>query len=680
MRASCLATFGVWLAVATVSGESVLAQYQFDAAPQLPPLAGNGTYPGDVTSTPSYAPSPAYESYGAYGGPAGSMPSTTYDPSLTVPLDEGTYFPDASGSFNSESYGPPMSSPSSGWGTSAAFDGMFRGDEPVWAGFLSSTYMPGTERTLWNGDLFLPLYQDGTTLWYLNVRGQVDDDDAAEFNIGSGVRTLARPGLIFGTYLFYDRLFSANNNGFSQGTFGVEVMDVCWDYRFNVYFPESKAKPTSIPPKASISDGTIVVNSGEERAYWGLDFEAGALLGAWGPNAQHELRGFAAIYHFDHSAAGYDNITGPRVRLEWRYHDLPMFGSGSRLTCGVTLQTDTERGGDAFAFIGLRVPLDPWACQRQPISRMQRRMLDNVVRDVDVVTNARMMSEPAVNPHNGQTIGSVHVLDREDDLAQLIPSYNDNSVVVIDGAQGDIISRSDVALRPGQLILGGGSQTMVRGATTGRVAKFTAPGTRPTVEFDANYCPNGSLCTMEFAPPTAGFVMADDSSLAGVNVRGGQPGVAIEHVENVRVSDVNLRNASGAAVLINDSLDVNVQGVTIDGVTAAYQMQSPPTEYADVFAEAASSHQGVGIAAVQSRDVTIRDVQVKDVTQTGLKIVESKSVAVSNSFIENTGGPGARLLRTEDTVVKWVEIRNVGRQDGTSPRVELVETKTTRVE
>ncbi|MGE0378961.1 MAG: inverse autotransporter beta domain-containing protein, partial [Planctomycetaceae bacterium] len=584
--------------------------------------------------------------------------------------------------YGSADYGAPGYGPDDGprfdrW---PAFDAVFGSGAPLWVGYLSANYVPGTERTLFNGDLFLPLWQDGRTLWFLDIRGQVDNDDAGELNIGTGVRTLARPGLVFGTYLFYDRLYSANDNGFNQGTFGVEVMDVGWDYRFNVYFPESKAKPTSTPPSASISNGTIVVNSGEERAYWGMDFEAGALLGAWGPNAQHELRGFAGLYHFDHSAAGYDNITGPRVRLEWRYHDIPMFGNGSRLTCGFTLQADTERGGDAFAFIGLRVPLDPWANARRPLSRLQRRMVDPVVRDVDVVTNTRAMTEAAVNPHTGETIDSVHVLDSDDNLAQLISGYNDNSVVVIDGGKDEFVSRSAINLRPGQLVIGGGAQTAVRGERTGRTAVWTAPGTRPTVEFNANHCPPGLVCTMVMSAPPPGFLMADGSSLTGIDVRGGQPAITVDGVENVAVTDVSIRNSSGAGILIDGAGDVSIEEVSIDGVSNALSVPYQSSDFPDVFAEAADAHRGVGIAVVHSRDVDIRHIDVRHVVQSGLKFVSSQEIAISNATTENTGGPGVRLLRTDDAVLKWVDVRNHGLLEGGSPRIELLESNHTQID
>lgn len=675
MKALYFATCGFALVVTAVFADRAAAEYPFNTVPALPPLAGASYGPSSSSSYDPILSVPDHQGVsgdGAYGATVFGAP------------DYGT--PDYGGSdYESMDYGPDAYPPPDGgvdpfFGQWSSLDGLFGDGVPIWVGYLAANYVPGTERTIFNGDLFLPLWQDGQTLWYLDIRGQVDDDDAGELNVGTGIRTLARPGLVFGTYLFYDRLFSANDNGFNQGTFGVEVMDVCWDYRFNVYFPESKGKPTSTPPSASISNGTIVVSSGEERAYWGLDFEAGALLGAWGPNAQHELRGFAAIYHFDHSAAGFDNITGPRVRLEWRYHDLPMFGSGSRLTCGFTLQADSERGGDAFAFIGLRVPLDPWAHARRPLSRLQRRMVDPVVRDVDVVTNSRIMTEPAANPLSGERIEGVHVLDSEDHLAQAIPALSDNSVVVIDGAAGDIISRSEIPLRPGQIVLGGGSQTTVRGALSGRTAVWTAPGSRPTVEFDPNHCPDGSLCTMDMRPPTAGFVMADGTRLAGLNLRGGRGTVSVIDAENVSLSDVSIRHSQMAGVLIENSHQVAIDRVSIDGVSQSHAApQDTPGEYADPFAEAAAVHQGVGIASVRSSDVDVRGVQIRNAAQSGLKFVDSQDVSVLNSSILQTGGPGVRLLRTDDAVIKWIEFRNVGPADGAVPGIEQQQSQRTHI-
>ncbi len=610
-------TIGLVLAVIPLTARRAGAEYPFDSVPALPPLAGAGSPAGS-----SHLPSP-------------------YDAGPTVPMS-GPDFDDGRQGFVANdfaydgSYGPADADPYVD--SPPLFDRLFAGPPPLWIGYVSSTFMPGTDRVLWNGELFLPLWQDGNNLWFFDMRGQIDNADAGEFNIGTGFRTLAPEGWIFGSYIFYDRLFSANDNRFSQGTIGFEVMDYLRDFRLNVYFPESRGQATSAPPSATISDGTIVVRSGVERAYWGLDLEAGHLLWATGPNAQHEVRGFLGVYHFDNSNSGFDNITGPRARLEWRWYDLPHFGIGSRFTCGLTVQADSERGGDAFLFAGLRIPLDPWAHARRPLSPLQRRMVDPLVRDVDVVSNVRQMTEAAVNPQTGQTINSARVLDNRNDLAALLPESGTNSVVVIDGDAGDISSQSAIRLRPGQTVFGGGTQMTVRGARTGRAAVWTAPGSRPAIEFNSNACPEGFACTMVARPPTAGFVMADDTRLAGMDLRGGQGAVVVENADRVYVSDLNIRDAQGAGIALQNARHVSIDNVVIDDVGQTNSL-SAASSTTSVF-QAAASHQGTGIAGVNSSDINIRNVHIQTTDLAGIKLLDSQETTIEHVTMNRTGEYG----------------------------------------
>ena len=304
-------------------------------------------------------------------------PMVGADPGAVVgadPFDTGGYGPDP---FLYEDPYPPL-------------EGLFASESPVLPGWISGTINAGTKRFIYGGELFQPVFQAGQTIGYLDFRLQGDDHSSGEFNFGGGVRMLSDPGWVFGFYTFWDHLRSSHGNHFNQGTLGIEAMSVFWDARFNVYFPESKAKGTGTAG-AGVSNGTVVKQAGLERAYWGWDMEVGHLLWAAGPGAQHELRGYLAVYHFDHSANTLHSITGPRGRLEWRCYDLPYFGPGSRFTCGLTAQHDRVRDGQLFAFMQLRIPLDVWAHHRRPLSPLHRRMLDPIVRDVDVVTHRTLL-------------------------------------------------------------------------------------------------------------------------------------------------------------------------------------------------------------------------------------------------------------------------------------------------
>lgn len=94
----------------------------------------------------------------------------------------------------------------------------------------------------------------------------------------------------------------------------------------------------------------------------GLDIEAGYgfnLPDGW------QFWGYASGFHFD--SDGYDNVTGPRGRIEVSYDNVPYLGTGSRFTLGFEGQTDNIRGGQSFGIARLRIPLNAPGTKRQPL-------------------------------------------------------------------------------------------------------------------------------------------------------------------------------------------------------------------------------------------------------------------------------------------------------------------------
>ena len=87
----------------------------------------------------------------------------------------------------------------------------------------------------------IPLWQDGCSLLFADVRGQIDDNESMEGNWGLGLRTIRDNGWIFGGYTFYDLRHTENSNYFDQLTFGLEALSVEWDARVNGYIPETDA-------------------------------------------------------------------------------------------------------------------------------------------------------------------------------------------------------------------------------------------------------------------------------------------------------------------------------------------------------------------------------------------------------------------------------------------------------
>src|SRR5260221_12195382 len=86
-------------------------------------------------------------------------------------------------------------------------------------------------------DIFIPVWQDQTSILFGDLRGTFSAQPTEEGNFGLGYRTQISPEWILGGYGYFDIANSANDNLFYQVTLGVELKSVDWDFRLNGYIP-----------------------------------------------------------------------------------------------------------------------------------------------------------------------------------------------------------------------------------------------------------------------------------------------------------------------------------------------------------------------------------------------------------------------------------------------------------
>jgi len=108
-----------------------------------------------------------------------------------------------------------------------------------WQGYIEAEGKYSKQRSIGEGGLFIPLWQNDTDLVFTDLRGKFDDNDSQEFNLGLGYRTILNEDWIIGGYGFYDRRRSPTGNHYDQATFGAEAFTRHLDLRANVYIPES---------------------------------------------------------------------------------------------------------------------------------------------------------------------------------------------------------------------------------------------------------------------------------------------------------------------------------------------------------------------------------------------------------------------------------------------------------
>src|SRR6266478_2648013 len=349
-----------------------------------------------------------------------------------------------------------------------------------WSPCVEAGGMVGT-RSFGDVDIFLPLWQDQGSLLFGDLRGTFTAQPTEEGNFGLGYRTQISPEWILGGYGYFDIANSANNNLFYQVTLGIELKSVDWDFRVNGYIPinpDGGNLSNDDNPKIKISGNTIqmVTESQGEKALYGFDGEVGWRVPIFPADGDFDVRVYAGGYYFTNSDV--DTIAGPTGRIEARLYDIDFLGLQSRLTAQGVVQWDSPRGIQGFGGLELRIPLGAITGAPGPkLNPLDRRMVDRVQRDVDIVTGLTtpkkqsedvIVDELTVSTHtivfaNG-TGGGTGVQGSETGLQgapALAPGLNgntgSNAIIVADGSAGEISVTNPLQLLPGQALIGGGS-------------------------------------------------------------------------------------------------------------------------------------------------------------------------------------------------------------------------------
>jgi hypothetical protein len=382
----------------------------------------------------------------------------------------------------------------------APIAGKAKAQDARWQPWLEAGGMVGTDHSFGDVDIFLPVWQDQTSMLFGDLRGKFSSEPTEEGNFGLGYRTQVDPRWILGGYGYVDIQNSKNDNLFYQATLGIEALTVDWDIRLNGYIPFNGGGRDLSGNNGSvkISGNTIGITHQEEKPLYGFDGEVGWRLPIFPADGDMDVRAFIGGYYFTNSDV--DTVAGPRGRLEVRLYDLDVLGVQSRLTVDGEVQWDQPRGTQAFGGLELRIPLGLVAGAAGPkLSPLDRRMVDRVQRDVDIVTQT-FDSKPADVIVDGLTVKTHTIVFAEaggtgngtkgnpTDLQSAVNLFpNGNAIIVVEGENGPFIAGPDFAstglqLHDGQALIGGGATVPLHAADGRWTASFHAPGDRPTLQ------------------------------------------------------------------------------------------------------------------------------------------------------------------------------------------------------
>lgn len=494
-----------------------------------------------------------------------------------------------------------------------------RADDVKWGGWIDAGGKIGTKRDIGEVDLFLPVAQDDHRLLFLDLRGSLDDQSQREGNFGLGYRQMLDNGWNLGGYGFFDRRRSETGHFFSQATVGAEALGEDFDLRLNGYVPLGR-REYEVPgsTRIDLTSNSIRMSNSHERAYHGGDAELGWRVPVFAAQSDAELRVYGGGYWFD--APDSDEVAGPRLRMELRLYDLAEDLPGSRLTLSGEVQRDQARGTQEFLGFKLRLPLQP-ENQGRRLSAQERRMMDPVVRDVDIVTQQEEVSEPV--SMNGQTLDRVTQLSGSDVQAQL-DAASPGSLLLLSGTA---TVTSAVTLPAGQTLRGGGGVLVLTGASSGRTVTYRIPGASGVIK--------GAVAG------DAVLKMSANSSLSGIIVE-------------------NTSTNSGAwAVSVNGASGVSLRDVSL--VSAANGLKVSNGNSFTLTGSRITAAQGNALEIGNSTGIAISD---STLTQNGASALGIRLRAASGSIRGNTVTTNGNGDGNDDTVASGRPSHGISISDG----------------
>lgn len=536
-------------------------------------------------------------------------------------------------------------------------------------GYLSN------ERSRGEAALWAPLWQSQTALMFTEIRGKLFDEDAQEGNFALGMRVMLPSGWNLGAWGGWDHRRTALDNSFNQVSFGVEALSERFDLRANGYVPiddrahvSNSTTFTPGSPFAQLTGNQLSVVTGGntttttelfELAHHGFDAEVGVLLfGGAGRSGgglkevstssrRHELRVYGGGFWFDNDDATQE-IAGPRGRIEFRINDIIQSLPGSRLTIEGEVSHDDVRDDRWEIGARLRIPFvggrRHGGSSYASLTAQEQRMMEALERDTDVVAQSQsettqivtpLVQEGAIDDATNVALNQVAFANSNTGL-QTAVATGANTLIIVQGSGGQIdVSVTDgQALQASQTIQGGGSTIHIRGATTGTVVPFTAPGAQPTLFSNNVSSFNTGIVTVASNTHVAGLnILGPGGGVGGQNT-----GIVGNSVNNVVIEQSVISNIGNGMRFLGGSDNITVSNNTVLN----------------------SSFQGIQITS-GSTNVTVSGNAISNTGTDGVSVISNNSnVTVSGNTISGTGSGVLLFDGNSDVRILNNVISNVG--------------------
>ena len=255
---------------------------------------------------------------------------------------------------------------------------------------ISFTAKNSKHRNISEFNFMLPMIQAENSLFLSDIKIKADDRKNAEYNLGLAYRRNISDQYIIGMYSYFDRKTTFNDLLINQWTAGAEVLSNYIDVRANIYVPENKKKVISSASVELVRDKTRIYglkkNAQEEHALPGYDIELGVPVfggGSW-LNEKLETKFYVTRYLFKKENIA-KNI-GTQLRIEQPVFNNYFNPQNLELKLSIGSNFTNKKKMDNFLGLSFRMALGENSSNFSKVG-LKKRMLDTIVRDVDIVTS-----------------------------------------------------------------------------------------------------------------------------------------------------------------------------------------------------------------------------------------------------------------------------------------------------
>ncbi|MBN8511851.1 MAG: inverse autotransporter beta domain-containing protein [Rickettsiales bacterium] len=331
-----------------------------------------------------------------------------------------------------------------------------------------------------------PFFAKENNLPILDLKLKLDNRRSKEINLGLVYRYNYEDKVIFGTYAYFDHRYTGTNYSVSGLTAGVEALSEYIDARANIYIPQNKKKKTKHNSKKTVEiDGTSIfaISGGHtyESSLKGYDIEIGTPIFAFSDSLNEKLGTKIHVARYSFTAKNVKPIKGTRFRVEQNLGETWIGDNKYRFHISAETQFDKVRKRQNFIGLGLKVTFnDKQNLHKKKSNSLNHRMMETVIRDVDIVTESNAEAPIRSNFYmNGKKIEKIYYVgsaggnysgsgtqDSPLSIEQLKSMNYDDAVIVLTSIDpnkgGTAISRQDyVKIQEMPQVLNGKKDTIL---------------------------------------------------------------------------------------------------------------------------------------------------------------------------------------------------------------------------